>query len=145
MRQDVARRLEHTQPMDDTIQTILTAPTLPHDFTVVYDDMHGLWGGVTITVRGDGSVVRGERPMGAAAPQVTQRRVGETALRALLRLLVELQAWEQRTPERMPVADESRATLTIWAGGGSSQIWERVNDMPANNHLIRIKAFMEQL
>jgi hypothetical protein len=60
----------------------------------------------------------------------------------LVGLLVELSAWEQRTPDSPPIPDESRAHLTIILKGGRSVVWERFNDLPANNRLIRIKDWM---
>ena len=41
--------------------------------------------------------------------------------------------------------DESRAYLRIEVGTTSSEIWERYNDMEANNRLIRIRERMQQL
>ena len=53
-------------------------------------------------------------------------------------LLVELQAWEQRTLPRPPVPDESAAGLRIHVGGEEARIWEWFNDMGTNQRLSRI-------
>lgn len=65
-------------------------------------------------------------------------RVPADSVRALIGLLVELQAWEQRTPPRTPVPDESAAGLRIQAGGEEARMWEWFNDMGANQRLARI-------
>ena len=54
-------------------------------------------------------------------------------------LLVELEAWEQRTEDEQPVAGESRARLTISVGRSSCSVWERAVEMRDNDRLLRIK------
>jgi hypothetical protein len=66
-------------------------------------------------------------------------------LSALVRLLVELEAWEQRTPPAEPLPDESRATLTISVGGQTSAVWERYNDMAENARLSLVREKMRDL
>ncbi|HEX5691534.1 MAG TPA: hypothetical protein VFX76_16085, partial [Roseiflexaceae bacterium] len=56
--------------MNDTLADTLATGTVPADLSITYNDMHGPWGGVTITVRGDGSVERCFRVMGESAAQV---------------------------------------------------------------------------
>ncbi len=111
----------------------------PADLTITYDDMNGLWGGVTITVRGDGSLIRQTRGPGAPQTGSQRKTVDQRELTELVRLLVELRAWEQLVPESQPVACESRAYLTITLNGDSSCVWERVNEMRANDRLVRVK------
>lgn len=131
--------------MQDTLSTILTDGAVPARLTITYDDMHGLWGGTTITVRGDGSLVRQFRPPGATAPVRRETRIGQTLVLDLVRLLLDLRAWEQRVPARQPVPDESFATLTIDVEGRSSRMWEWFNDLAANNRLFQIKTWLEQV
>ena len=126
--------------MEKELKGIVAANSVPADLTVTYDDMHGLWGGTTITVRGDGSVERRTRALGAPEAEVTRKQVGAPELVDFVRLLVELEAWVQRTEDVPPVADESRARLTISVGGSRSSLWERVREMPANERLLPIKS-----
>ena len=126
--------------MEKELKGIVAANSVPADLTVTYDDMHGLWGGTTITVRGDGSVERRTRALGAPEAEVTGKQVGAPELVDFVRLLVELEAWVQRTEDVPPVADESRARLTISVGGSRSSLWERVREMPANDRLLPIKS-----
>jgi hypothetical protein len=50
---------------------------------------------------------------------VTSARIQETK-----RLLLELNAGEQHTPERAPLPDESRATLRLRASDVEATVWE---------------------
>lgn len=129
--------------MEAALNEILASQRVPADLSVVYDDMHGLWGGSTFTVRGDGRLERQLSPCGAPAPKGSEKQIGEPDLLELVRLLVELSAWEQRTADRQPVPDESRAYLTISLNGKVSRVWEWYNDMRANNRLIRIMGWLE--
>jgi hypothetical protein len=128
--------------MDEELQKIRASQQVPADLRVTYDDMHGLWGGSILTVRGDGWLDRQVRPPGAPAPSGSKTRIGADELLELVGLLVELSAWEQRTPDSPPIPDESRAHLTISLKGDRTVVWERFNEMPTNNRLIRIKDWM---
>lgn len=113
---------------------------VPRDLEVVYDDMHGMHGGTTIRLDADGTLVSRHMERG----ELTERsgRVPADSVRALIGLLVELQAWEQRTPPRRPVPDESAAGLRIVAGGEQARIWEWFNDMGRNQRLSRVLGMM---
>ena len=130
--------------MKDMLTTILATSTVPADLAITYDDMHGLWGGTTITVRGDGSVEHQTKTRGAPAAQLSHTIIDHHMLLDLIRLLVQLDAWEQRVPDRPPVPDESRASLTISVNGSTSRIWERFNDLAANNRVVQLKTWLEQ-
>ena len=125
------------------LKELLASQRVPADLIITYDDMHGLWGGSTLTVRGDGSLERQVSRRGAAAPTGTKTHIGEHDLLELVRLLVELSAWEQRTPDGMPVPDESRAYLTISLKGSTSVVWERFNEMAKNDRLVRVRDWLE--
>jgi hypothetical protein len=130
--------------MKETLTTILATSTVPADLAIIYDDMHGLWGGATITVCGDGSVEHHTKALGAVAAQVSHTTIDQHMLLNLVRLLVQLDAWEQRIPDRPPVPDESRASLSISVNGSTSTMWERFNDLATNNRLVQIKTWLEQ-
>jgi hypothetical protein len=143
--QEVARSgvLVFFTNMEDDLKAILATRQVPADLSITYDDMHGLWGGSTLMVRGDGRLERQVRPRGAQAPGSSKKQIGKHELLDLVRLLVDLSAWEQRTPDNPPVPDENRSYLTISLKGKTSLVWERYNDMPANERLIRIKRWIE--
>ena len=113
-------------------------------FAVVYSDMHGLWGGVTITLAGGGECERTRRGPGGE-PQVARGRAGPERVAAVARLLLDVEAWQQRTPERAPVPDESRATLTVRCGGATFAIWEGYNDLAANGRMILVRDHLARL
>jgi hypothetical protein len=109
-------------------------------FAVAYSDMHGLWGGATMTLRGDGAYERAERPMGAPAPVVMRGAVGAAQVRAVAALLLEIAAWEQRAPvaERPLVPDESWATLEVRCGEAVARIAELHRDLGASRRIVRV-------
>jgi hypothetical protein len=116
-----------------------------HELTITYSDMHGLWGGVTVTLSSSGAYQRLERTRGASAAHVVRGSVAAERAQAVARLLLVIKAWEQRTPERAPVPDESRATLTLQSGGAETSIWERYNDLEANDRLVRVRSVLLDL
>ena len=131
--------------MENELKAIVQNRRIPPDLSITYDDMHGLWGGTTIYINGAGSGETHERPRGGTQPQIVKTTIGEDQLLGLIKLLIELKAWEQRTPERQAVPDESKATLTITTGRRTSKVWEWFNDMKKNQQLIQIKARMSDL
>ena len=107
-------------------------------FSVTYDDIHGLHGGLSITIFGDGKVEQH-----AVRTEIREaRQVSRPDLSRIVSLLRELKAWEQLTPERKPIPDESRARLTIRCRGSETTIWEWYNDMTKNARMARVKALM---
>ena len=131
--------------MEHELKRILDGGRVPDDLTITYDDMHGLWGGTTITVCSDGSVQRQTRHLGSSEAEVIHQRIERHELMDLVGLLIQVAAWEQHTPEGRPLPDESRAYLTIHLKGDVSRIWERHTEMEANNRVLRIRTLMEQL
>ena len=129
--------------MEYELKEILASGQVPDDLSIAYDDMHGLWGGSILTVRGDGWLERQTRPPGAPVPGSSKKQLEEHKLLEIVRLLVELSAWEQRTPDSPPITDESRPQLTTRVKGNTSRVWERFNEMPEINRLIRIKDWIE--
>jgi hypothetical protein len=127
-------------PLEQALRAAAAGGDVPPDFQVVYDDMHGMHGGTTIRLAGDGTLTSRHMQQGV----LTERagRVPADSVRALIGLLVELQAWEQRTPPRPPVPDESAAGLRIRAGGEEARIWEWFNDMGTNQRLSRIMGML---
>ena len=60
----------------------------------------------------------------------------------LVRLLIDIEAWEQRVPWRETASDESRAYLRVQVGGASSEIWEWYDELDSN---LRIVKLLDQL
>jgi hypothetical protein len=111
---------------------------------VTYSDLHGLWGGATMTLTGGGEYERTSRDPGGPTV-VVQREVAAGRVAAIVRLLLEIEAWEQRVAERPPLPDESRATLTLRCGAAESSIWERFNDLAQGQRLARVRDALAEL
>ncbi len=122
----------------------LAAREVPAELTVTYRAMHPLHGGNVVEIGGDGTTLRTSRRRGGEAT-VRQGRVGQEELLELVALLVELEAWEQRVPERAAVPDEGRATLEIRIGSAEGGFWEWYNDMGEHDRLLRLSVLMTEL
>jgi hypothetical protein len=108
---------------------------------VTYDDLHALWGGLRLTIRGTGQVEQEAVREKAGEP----RKVSREEIVKLAALLVRHAAWEQRVPERAAVPDESRTSLTITYGQSSVTIWEWHNDLEKNRRIGDIGGFMKAM
>jgi len=109
---------------------------------VGWDDLHGLHGGLRLRIAGDGK----------ATQESVREKTGELKekvdpkdLKELIQLLVKLEAWAQRVPERPAVPDESRARLTIAAGDSSVTVWEWFNDLGKNKRLVEVRDLMKKI
>jgi hypothetical protein len=107
-------------------------------FSVTYNDQHALHGGLIMTIFGDGRVEQQALRMEVREP----KQVSRGDLDRLAALVRELRAWEQRTPTRDAIPDESRSRLTVRCGGVETTIWEWYNDMKANARIIRVRDLM---
>lgn len=117
--------------------------TVPPGIRISYDDLHTLYGGTLIEVRGDGSAYRID--VSERGERETSRHVEKAALLELLKQFVAVRAWKQETPELPPIPDESRAMLWIELGGEKAGFWERYNEMEDNGRLLRIRESLDRL
>jgi len=115
------------------------------NITIVYSDMHGLWGGDTVTLSTSGSYERLERTRGAIVPEMVRKTVTPAQIQEVIRLLLETRLWEQHTLERTPLPDEVRATLTLRTGDIESSIWELYNNLEKNRRLVRVRKLLLEL
>jgi hypothetical protein len=113
----------------------------PAPLSVTYDDMHGLSGGLTLTIHGDGKVEQTAVREKAGTPQA----VSHEGVLKLVRLLLREEAWEQRVPERAPRLDESRARLEIRYADNTTEIWEWYNDLAENQRIVKIRDLMKAI
>lgn len=122
-------------PVEEGLRLFLENRVAPATLRITYSDLHPLFGGQELSVRGTGSVEakfvrqRAEPPHPLPSVQV----------RDLVKLLLQIEAWRQLSPDRQPRLDESRARLTIEVGSNSSEIWEWYNDLGDNNRVIRVR------
>ena len=115
------------------------------NLTIVYSDMHGLWGGVTITLSTSGTYERLERPRDVIVPNLTRKTVTPAHVQEVLRLLHETRAWEQMQLERTPMPDEVLAMLTLHTGAVETSIWELYNNLERNGRLVRVRRLLLEL
>jgi hypothetical protein len=123
----------------------IAAGRATQNLTIVYSDMHGLWGGVTITLSTSGAYECLERARGAIVPHLARKTVIPAHIQEVIRLLLETRSWEQLMLERMPIPDEVRATLTLKIGDIESSIWELYNNLEKNRRLIRVRRLLLDL
>ena len=131
--------------LDEALEQIAAGERPPGDLEVIYDDMHGLHGGETITLHGDGTVTAVRReppdsPQTEHTAQVSPERVLE-----IVELVVDIEGWEQEVPERVMVPDESTARLGLRGAGFEGGMWEFYNDLEGLDRLVRVKRAMEAL
>jgi hypothetical protein len=115
------------------------------NLTIMYSDMHGLWGGVTVTLSTSGAYERLERARGAIVPDMMRRTVTPAYVQEVLLLLREIRAWEQQPLQRAPMPDEVLATLTLKSGDVESSIWELYNNLEKNARLVRVRRLLLDL
>ena len=129
----------------ELLEAVAAGNRPPGDLEVVYDDIHGLHGGETITLHGDGALTAVRRdppdsPQTDHAAQATPEQVLE-----IVELLVDIGAWEQEVPERVMVPDESTARLELRGAGLEGGMWEFYNDLEGLGRLVRVKRALEAL
>lgn len=131
------------ETLEATLKASATSGDVPAELVIVYDDMHGLHGGSTIELKGDGTATRRDVNRGAEATASATVAAGD--LHELVKLLVEVEAWTQKTPSRELVPDESQARLVLKLGEQELGFWEFYNDMEANQRLSKVKARLDTL
>ena len=116
-----------------------------HNLTMVYSDLHWLWGGVTITLSVTGAYEYLEHRRESIVPDLIHRTVTPARIQEVIVLLRELRAWEQQTLERTPMRDEVRATLILRTDEVEASIWELYNKLERNHRLVRIRKLLLDL
>jgi hypothetical protein len=107
--------------------------------------MHGLWGGITITLSSSGAYELLERERGQVVPDLVRRTLTPAQVQQVIRLLLEIRGWEQHRLERAPLPDEVWATLTLKSGNIESSIWELYNKLEKNDRLVRVRRVLLDL
>lgn len=138
VQQPVQQPLPEPGVVERTLRAAAGGAEIPAAFAVRYSDMHGMHGGTTISLAADGTLHSRTVDPRRGSSEEGRATVPPDSVRAVIELLVELAAWEQRTPPRRPVPDESASGLTIRAGGEEVRIWEWYNDMGTNARMIRV-------
>ena len=127
------------------LERSLLSGVMPRDLVVTYHAMHPFHGGTIVEIQGSGQALRTTRRRGDLRSSIRQIELEPAAVVELVALLVEIEAWEQRVPERAPVPDEGRARLSIEVSGMEGGFWEWYNDMGEHDRLLRVSALMTEL
>ena len=138
---------DHPLEQDDMEQqlTDIAEGRATQNLSIVYSDMHGLWGGITITLSTDGAYELLERGRGQMVPDLVRKTVSPAHIREVIRLLLDLRLWEQQALQRTPIPDEVLSTLTLKIGDVESSIWELYNNLEKNGRLVRIRKMLLDL
>jgi hypothetical protein len=121
-------------PLARAAETAAVAQTL----TLIYNDVSGLYGGDRYELR-DGVLLHAHVPRRGQPPIETRATLTPGQLRTLARLLESERIWEQQVPERQPLPDESKSTLTVKLAGAEVTTWEWFNDMESLQRLVKVQ------
>jgi hypothetical protein len=126
--------------IQDAIDQLAKGSEEWRQFSLTYTDLHGLHGGLTLTIHGDGKVTQES----VHEKVGEEKEVLEAELKQLVELLQKHRAWEQKEVERPAVPCESTARLVIKYGDDSVTVWEWYNDLPKNKRLVEIREAMKK-
>jgi len=141
MLDEIRARAEKQEPIREALAEIADGKLDPIPLSVTYDDMHGLWGGLTLTIYGHGHVKQKAVKVAVRTPTLVSR----DGILKLVHLLLQERAWEQREPERAAQPDESKARLVVEYGKQRSEIWEWYNDLDKKQRLGKIRDLMNAI
>jgi hypothetical protein len=133
------------EEVEQSLLAIAHGSRSPSDLLVTYDDMHGLWGGVTIILAGEGTYRRDQRAPAASPQGMVTGSINTQQIRELAQLLADVRAWEQQTEARLMAPDESLVRVTIQVGSARVTIWEFHNELAKNGRLVKIRDRMLEL
>ena len=122
------------------LKAFLKGDLPPDQLEISYSDMHGLYGGLKMSVRGTGEVRQEAVRLTVPSP----RNLTGDQVRRLVETILDLELVTQQTPDAAALPDESRAVLEIVAGDAKCRIWERVREMPENGRMIHVLDLMKE-
>ncbi len=129
-------------PLAAPLEAAAASPHAATQLTLIYDDVHGLYGGDRFEVR-ERVLTHTHKARGDATPVQRQVTLSPVQLQTLAGMLHSLGLWEQRIPDAHSRPDESRTRLDITLQGQSASVWERHNDLEANDRLVQVRALLE--
>ena len=117
-----------------SLRALLDDEISPASLRVTYEEIHSTQDGPRLIVKGTGQVQQeGEVANAGMYPDLSPAEVEN-----LVRLLLDIEAWEQRTPWRETASDEIRAYLRVQVGGASSEIWEWYDELDDNRRIVQL-------
>ena len=124
--------------VSSNLRALLDNEFSPTSLRVTYEEIHPTQDGPRLMIKGTGQIQQtGEGADADMYPDLSPAEVEN-----LIRLLLDIEAWEQRTPWREAASDEIRAYLRVQVGGASSEIWEWYDKLDDNRRIVQ---FLDQL
>jgi len=124
----------------ERLRAFLNGQLPPEQLKISYSDLHGLYGGLEMSITGAGEVH--QKAVRRSAP--TPEKLSGLQIRKLAEMILRLNLFDQETPAVPALPDESRAVLKIIAGDAESIIWERFGEMKQNNRMILVRQLMQE-
>lgn len=137
---DISCTAQPSPSAQQVLREVVSGQPVPAGFSVTYTDIDSLHGGLSLSIHADGMVEQ----------QAVREKAGQPGevtpweWRKLAALIVLKKLWQQRTPERAPGNDESRARLILRCGDQVSEVWEWVSDLEKNGRLIQVREAMKK-
>ena len=120
--------------VSSNLRALLADEFSPTSLRVTYEEIHPTRDGPRLMIKGTGQIQQtGERSKAGMYPDLSPAEVEN-----LVRLLLDIEAWEQRTPWREAASDEIRAYLRVQVGGASSEIWEWYDKLDDNQRIVQL-------
>ncbi|MEE8348685.1 MAG: ankyrin repeat domain-containing protein [Acidobacteriota bacterium] len=113
--------------------SFLDSETYPASLRIIYEELHPTQEDSRILIQGTGEVQQEGDMLGGDIPRL---RLAE--MENLIRLLIDMEAWEQRIPWRETDSQKSRAYLRVQVGGVSSEIWEWYDELDKNGRIVKL-------
>ena len=120
--------------VSSNLRALLDDEFSPTSLRVTYGEIHPTRDGPRLIINGTGQIQQeGEGADGGLYPDLSPAEVEN-----LVRLLLDIEAWEQRTPWREADSEEIRAYLRVQVGGASSEIWEWYDELDHNRRIVQL-------
>lgn len=104
-------------------------------FEVVYDDMHALYGGETLTLQSSGTLDAVWQSPPTDTRHTHTANLSAEDVRAIATLLISLHAWRQDVPEQTVPPDTTFSHVRIRVGSETSDVWELHDRMERLNQV----------
>jgi len=120
--------------VSSNLRALLDDEFSPTSLRVTYEEIHPTQDGPRLMIKGTGQIQQtGEGANAGMYPDLSPAEVEN-----LVRLLLDIEAWEQRTPWREAASDKIRAYLRVQVGGASSEIWEWYDQLDDNRRIVQL-------
>jgi class 3 adenylate cyclase len=113
--------------------SFLDSETSPASLRIIYEELHPTQEISRIVIQGSGEVRQEGEMLGGDIPPL---RLAE--MENLIRLLIDIEAWEQKIPWRETDSPKGRAYLRVQVEGVSSEIWEWYDELDSSRRMVKV-------